>query len=177
MPDTTHGARQADVAEIDKLRDMILDIRIAMVTTEGRDGAMHSRPMHLQDATPDGDLWFATSRSSTLVEEIHENARMLVTFAEPGSNRYAVVRGEGRVLRDEAKIRELWNPSLKTWFPDGPGDPDLTLIHVKGEEGDYWDAPSGPVKLVKFMTGFLTGSRPDGGERVKVDLGSGTSAT
>lgn len=173
MSESSHDTQHDDVAALDTLRDMILDIRIAMVTTEGHDSVMHSRPMHLQDATPDGDLWFATSRSSKLVEEIHEDARMLVTFAEPGSNRYAVVRGAGRVVRDEAKIRELWNPSLETWFPDGPGDPELTLIHVIGAEGDYWDAPSGPSRIVKFVKGFLTGSRPDGGERVTVDLGAG----
>ncbi|HYW31697.1 MAG TPA: pyridoxamine 5'-phosphate oxidase family protein [Gemmatimonas sp.] len=174
MADTAHATRHDDAESVDKLREMITDIRIAMVTTEGRDGAMHSRPMHLQEAESGGDLWFATSMSSALVQELREDARMLVTFAEPGSNRYAVVRGEGRVERDMEKIQELWNPSLQTWFPNGPTDPDLTLIHVKAKEGDYWDAPSGPARLVKFVAGFLGGSRPDGGERVKVDLGAHT---
>ncbi len=47
-----------DDAALGTLRDMVMDIRVAMITTEGTDGAMHSRPMYLQQVEEDGDLWF-----------------------------------------------------------------------------------------------------------------------
>lgn len=154
----------------EKLRELIMDIRVAMVTTVGANGELHARPMYAQQALPDGDLWFATSRASSLVEELRHRARVLVTFANPNDQRYVVVRGEGYVHHDTAKIEELWNPGMKAWFPAGHTDPDLTLVRVQAERADFWDSPSAPVRLVQFVTALATGSRPHGGERVSVDL-------
>ncbi|MES3034331.1 MAG: pyridoxamine 5'-phosphate oxidase family protein [Gemmatimonadota bacterium] len=159
-----------DDAALGTLRDMVMDIRVAMITTEGTDGAMHSRPMYLQQVEEDGDLWFATSGGSPLAEQVRHDARVLATFAEPDDHKFAVIRGTAALVRDPAKVEELWNPGMKAWFPNGPTDPEITLVHVRAEHGDYWDAPGGPARIVKFAAALLTGTRPDGGERVHLDL-------
>jgi len=161
----------ADDAEaMSRLRDLITNIRIAMVTTEGADGTLHSRPMYAQQAEADGDLWFATSRGSDLVKELREKARILATFSDTSSQRYVVIRGEGHEHNDQAKIQELWNPRMAAWFPSGPNDPDLTLVHLHAERADVWDSPSGPSRLIRYVTALVTGSTPDGGDRLSVDL-------
>jgi len=172
MADKQINTTADDAEAMSRLRDLIMDIRVAMVTTEGADGALHSRPMYAQQAEADGDLWFATSRTSDLVKELRDKARILATFSDTGSQRYVVIRGEGHMHHDQAKIKELWNPKMEAWFPDGPTDPDLTLVHLKAERADVWDAPSGPARLINYVTALVTGSTPERGERMRVDLES-----
>lgn len=171
MADNSHGA-SGDAAALDTLREMVMDIRVAMITTEGTDGTMHSRPMYLQQVDADGDLWFATSGASPLAEQVRDDARVLATFAQPDDHAFAVIRGTAELVNDRARIEELWNPGMKAWFPEGPSDPDITLVHVRAEHGDYWDAPGGPARMVKYAAALLTGTRPDGGDRVHLDLGA-----
>ena len=71
-----------------------------------------------------------------------------------------------------AKIAELWNVKMEAWFPEGPTDPDLTLVHLRAERADVWDAPSGPARLINYVTALVTGSTPETGDRIGVDLGS-----
>jgi len=163
----------ADDAEaMSRLRDLIMDIRVAMVTTEGADGALHSRPMYAQQTEDDGDIWFATSRDSDLVKELQEKARIIATFSDTSSHRYVVIRGDGHVNHDQTKIQELWNPKMEAWFPNGPTDPALTLVHLQAERADVWDSPAGPSRLINYVTALVTGSTPKVGERMQVDLTS-----
>ena len=168
-----HDAESAVTTEQDalgKLRDLIKDIRVAMVITTDDQGELHTRPMYAQQAETDGDLWFATSTSSSLVRELRDNMRILATFSEPDDQRYVVVRGEGFVNHDQAKIEELWNPGMKAWFPAGPADPDIALVRVEAHRAEYWDSPSAPVRWVQFVAALATGSRPKGGTHEELSL-------
>lgn len=167
-----------NTAALARLREIVTDVKIAMITTAGTDGVMNSRPMYLQEMEEGGDLWFATSEDSALAEQIRANDRVLAAFAKPSDNVFAVVRGTALLHRDPAKVAELWNAGMKAWFPNGPSDPAITLVQVHAEHGDYWDAPGGPARLVTYIGALLTGTRPDGGERGHVDIGEtgGTSS-
>ena len=167
--DTTH-ATVSDHDALGKLRELIKDIRIAMLTTQGKGGELHTRPMYAQQSETDGDLWFATSKSSSLIQQLREQARILATFASPGDQRYVVVHGTGIVRHDQAKIDELWNPGMKAWFPVGPTDPDIALVKVEAHRAEYWDSPAAPVRCVQFVTALATGSRPKGGEHAEISL-------
>ena len=159
-----------DHAALERLQKIVTDVRVAMITTKGTDGEMHSRPMYLQEMQQNGTLWFATSDDSPLAAQIRDDARVIATFADPSDRRFAVIRGRASLHRDPARIAELWNAGMQAWFPDGPSDPSITLVRMHGEHGDYWDAPGRPAGVVEFLGALLTGTRPDGGERVHVDM-------
>ena len=170
MSKGTTDSAAGELDAIATLRELIKDIRIAMVTTAGDDGELHSRPMYAQQTEFDGDLWFATSKSSSLVRELRDHTKILATFSDPGDQRYVVVRGEGFVRHDQAKIEELWNPTMKAWFPGGPTDPDIALVRVDAQRAEYWDSPAAPVRWVQFVTALATGSRPKGSNHEELDL-------
>lgn len=155
---------------VEKVRELIDDIKVAMLTTTDSNGALQSRPMYTQQTEFDGDLWFATSNSSTLVAELRQNPAVLVQYANPESQRFVVISGDAVISRDQAKIDELWNPSLKMWFKGGPTDPDLTLVRISSQRADFWDSPAAPVRWFQFLAGVATGKRPSGDERGAVDL-------
>jgi general stress protein 26 len=155
---------------VEKVRELISDIKVAMLTTTDATGGLHSRPMYTQQTEFDGDIWFATSKSSSLVTELQHNSAVLVNYANPESQRFVVVTGNGVVVRDQAKIDELWNPALKMWFSGGPTDPDLTLVRIESRRADFWDSPAAPVRWFQFLTGVATGKRPSGDTRGAVEL-------
>jgi len=135
------------------------------------DGTLHSRPMSTQRVETDGDLWFFTRASAPKVGEIEREHQVNVSYAKPGDQRYVSVSGRAVVVRDRAKIEELWNPVLKAWFPKGLEDPDIALLKVSAERAEYWDSPSSAVAhAVSFIKAVVTGTPANPGENEKIDL-------
>jgi general stress protein 26 len=151
--------------DIKKLRKLIKDIRVAMLTTVAQDGALRSRPMATADIEFDGDLWFFTRASSPKTEELMEDQRVNVSFSDPDDNRYVSVSGRATLVRDREKVRDLWSPFHRAWFPEGKKDPDLALIKIIVDRAEYWDAPASKMVHLAWLTrAALTGegaSAPD----------------
>lgn len=166
-------AHKHDKTDIEKLRELIKGIRVAMLTTTDTDGHLRSRPMMTQDADKfDGDVWFFTDHDSAKIGEIERDRHVNVSYSDPDSQRYVSLSGTASLLRDQAKARELWSPIAKGWYPDGPEDPKLALLRVRVEKAEYWDTPSGKmIQLAGFLKAVATGERLDyAGENEKIDL-------
>ena len=75
-------------------------------------------------------------------------------------------------MRDRAAIHEHWQETMRTWFPNGKDDPDLALIKVTPEYGEYWDAPSSTMlHAYGYAKAAMTGKPPHRpGDEAKVDL-------
>jgi general stress protein 26 len=156
---------------IEKLNGLIKDIDFAMLTTVDTDGVLRSRPMSTQEAEFDGTLWFFTSDKTHKVEEIERDNRVNASYAEPKDNVYVSVSGMASIVKEKAKMEELWNPILKAWFPKGLDDPNICLLKVDVEQAEYWDSPSSTlVQIVGFVKALVTGQRADGGENEKINL-------
>lgn len=157
--------------EIAKLREMIQDIRLAMLTTIEDDGSLRSRPMAAQQTEEDVDLWFFSYGGSPKAQEVRRDDRVNVSFAANDENRWISVSGRAKIVRDQAKMDELWKPILKAWFPKGLDEPDLALIKVEVEQAEYWDSSSSKmVQVVGFVKAVVTGEAYEPGDDVKLDL-------
>jgi len=151
--------------QLNTLKEKIKDIRLAMLTSQETDGDFHSRPMYTHDMDEDGTLWFFTYQDSNKVREIERNNRISLTFSDDGAETYVSVSGTAEVVKDKKKIDELWSDALKTWFPNGKDDPQVTLLKIKTHQGEYWDRPGGKMmKLFEVAKGALTG-QPDTTQR------------
>lgn len=155
--DATTAMRERE-EHIRKLRELIKDIRIAMLTTEEQDGTLHSRPMATQRQEFDGDLWFFTYKDSAKVYEVERDRHVNVAYVQPDEDRYVSVAGRAQLVEDRDKIDELWHPDLKAFFPEGKDDPRIALLKVDVERAQYWDSPSGAVvKLVGLAKALAKG--------------------
>lgn len=156
---------------IAKLRDLIMDIDFAMLTTRAADGTLRSRPMSTQQAEFDGTLWFFTGQGTDKTLEIAQDQQVNVAYVDKDDQVYVSVSGTARVIDDRAKARELWQPAHKAWFPGGVDDPDLRLIRVDVTGAEYWDSPSSAVvHLVGFVKAVATGERYEPGENRQLRL-------
>lgn len=155
-----------------KIAALIKEIDFGMLTTVDAEGRLHSRPMSTnKEVEFDGDVWFFTYASTPKVYEIERRPYVNVAFSDPKGQTYVSLSGRAELVRDRAKLEELWKPELKAWFPKGLDEPDIALLKINADQGEYWDAPSSivahAISLVKAVT---TGSAAHAGENEKVDM-------
>jgi general stress protein 26 len=159
---TMTATAQTRANDLQKIRELIKDIDFCMLTTTDESGDLHSRPMSANGEVDDnGDIWFFTNASSHKVTEIEQLPKVNVSFADPDDQRYVSVSGTAQLVRDRAKIDELWKPEFKMWFPEGKEDPEIALLRVSLEKAEYWDSPSSTIGYVlSFASSLVTGKQP-----------------
>lgn len=155
-----------------KLREIVKAVDICMLTTVDEGGDLHSRPMsNNRDVEFDGDLWFFTYGSSHKVDEVGRVPKVNASFADVKEQQYASVSGRAEIVRDRAKIEELWQPQLKAWFPEGVDTPDLALLKVTAERAEYWDGSQSFIShAVSLVSSLVTGKPAELGENEKLEL-------
>lgn len=147
-----------------KLIETLRKFDTVMVTTTAQNGTMHARPMAVAEVDDAGELWFVTAKDSAKCEEVKADARAVVTGQEGG--RYCSVSGRIDVIADRERVRALWKEAWKVWFPEGKEDPNIVLMRVRPEIGEYWDnrGTQGVRYLFEAARALLNGQSAD--ERV-----------
>lgn len=122
---------------IETLRALINSMRVAMLTTTGTDGRLHSRPMMPARHDFDGDLWFFSLETAPLITEVQAHPAVNVAYVAP--QQFISVCGTGEVVLDRKKMELLWKDELKSWFSEGLATANLVLLRIAVEEAEYWD--------------------------------------
>lgn len=157
--------------DLNALFEKIKDIQIAMLSTVEPDGTIRSRPMRHMQAKEEGVLYFFTGHDSSKADEIKNDSHVNLSYAQPDDNLYVSVSGRAQVYRDQQKIDELWNPLLKSWFPEGKEDPNISILKVTIDQAEYWDSPnSAVVHLYGVVKAAITGEPAHPGENKKINL-------
>jgi general stress protein 26 len=153
-------------AAYEKVRGLLADFPIAfMITTT--DGGSDARPIGVvgDHGAFDGTLWFITDRRSNKVSQIAHGAGTLLVFQNDERGTYLHLSGQATVVEDPQRLRELYTPVQRTWFPDGPDDPNITLIRFDAREAHYWEGHQSTVRLVlAFVKAVVTGSPGSSGD-------------
>ncbi len=162
----------SDDEKLAKIRELVTKIDIGMLTTIDENGDLHSRPMSVNGEVEfDGDLWFFTYGSSHKASEIEGDQRVNVSFSQAQSQTYVSLSGNAKLVRDADKISEIWQPSLKAWFPDGVETNDIALLKVEVEKAQYWDSSGeATAYVVGIAKGVVAHEPAKDGENEKVDL-------
>ncbi len=142
--------------------ELIQKFDTAMMTTQGRDGHMHSRPMATQKPQPDSPIWFVGALDSAKIEDLQKDPRINLSYYNPGSRAWVSLSGKARLDQNQEKIRQLWQEDWKIWFPEGPEQPGLVLIDVTAETATYWESEHGRIATwVSMAKAYVKGEQPD----------------
>ncbi|WP_128544624.1 pyridoxamine 5'-phosphate oxidase family protein [Larkinella soli] len=153
-----------------KVSELVEQIRIGMLTTQNEQGRLVSRPMAAMKFDEEGNLWFLTKSHSPKTDHIDRNYQVNVAFAHPDKASYVSISGEAQELHDRAKIEEIWSPMAKPWFPEGKDDPELAVLKVHTETAEYWDSTSSRmIRLFEMARAALTGDTYKEGENKLVE--------
>jgi general stress protein 26 len=143
-----------------KLQELLEEFDVAMLVTRTAEGELRARPMALAEAEPDGTVWFLSDRRSAKVEELERDAHVAVTMQS--KTKFVSLSGAAAPVEDRPRVARLWKATWQAWFPGGQDDPNLVLLRVDGQAGEYWDSSgaSGVKYLVEAGKALLTGTRP-----------------
>lgn len=153
----------------EKIKDLADDIKTCMLCTY-KNGKLQSRPMSVQEIDDDGNLWFLSDKNSNKNDEINMDPKVEIFFAQP-HDKFLTLHGNATILYDRRKIKELWNPIIKVWMPEGEDDPNLSIIKVTPEDGYYWNNKNGKMAaLAKMTISLVTGKTMDDGIEGNLEL-------
>jgi len=140
-----------------RLRKLIKGARVVMLTTLAGDGRLRTRPM-MTGEFDEGALWFLTRAPSGKAADIADNQRVNLAYAAPKNDRYVSVSGVATIVRDAARVRDLWEREHKAWFTGGKNDPELAVLRVQVEQVEHWDVKSG--RMVPLAGPFEAAAKP-----------------
>ncbi len=159
------SAPLTDAAKREHFLELLNQFSTAMLVTHGNGGQIRSRPMAVARVERDGRIWFITGAETGKVHEIETNARVHIT-AQNERDAYLSLNGHAELVRDPAIVAELWQEPFRVWFPDGKDDPNIELILVHPEEGEFWDIEGMNKVRYHFDAAktYVTGTTPGVGE-------------
>ena len=148
--------------QAERFHDLLKNFDTAVLLTHGEGTHYRARPMAVACVDDNCDLWFITGEDSAKVHEIERDTRVQV-ICQDGRASCVSIAGRASLIQDRAKIRQLWKPSYRVWFPQGPEDPTIVLIHVAGEQGEYWDntGANGLLYMYRAIKAMMTHTTPE----------------
>jgi len=148
---------------IEKLKELSSKAKTCFFCTKSLNGIPFAvRPMSVQKLDDDGNFWFLSAKDSHKNSEIEMSSSVQLLFQGSAHSGFLSVSGQATISTDKEKIKELWEPLVKTWFTEGVNDPRISVIKVEPIDGYYWDNKHGNmIALIKMATGAALGKTLD----------------
>ena len=144
---------------IKKIREVVGDApNCFFCTKSATSGSNAARPMNVRSVDDEGNLWFLSASDSHKNREIGIDPTVHLYFQGSKHSDFLHLSGRATISTDRARIHELWEPLIRTWFTEGKDDPRITVIKVIPTHGYYWDTKHGnAVAGVKMLIGSMIG--------------------
>lgn len=168
MSETSHTDKSE--AELqDRAWELAELIGTCMFTTwDGK--RQRSRPMAATVKRDEHALYFLTDAGSEKVWEAKEFPTVSAIFADVGGNKFVSISGEATIENDRAKIKALWTPFAKAWWPSAD-DPSIRLVTMTPVDAEIWDSPNKLIAAAVMLKAAATGQqRPKLGDNARVPI-------
>lgn len=159
--------------QLDKIQAVIKDVKFAMMSTTNKKGDIHAWPMTTNEVNLNNkEIWFIGDKSSDLVKDIKDDARIGLSYATQDEKNYVSVSANVELPDDKAKLDELWSPVYDAFFANGKEDENVQLIKVVPHGVECWLSGSTVVNMFKMAAAALQDGKTaeDMGETFSVSL-------
>lgn len=162
QPEDNHQDLSGSAA-VAKIKELVKKAETCFFCTEiATPGSSTARPMSVQEVDDSGDLWFLSADDSHKNLEVAADPSVKLYFQGSAHSHFLFIKGRASISYDRERIKELWEPIIKTWFTGGVDDPRISIIRVTPIVGHYWDNKHGTtVAGVKMLIGAMTGQTLD----------------
>jgi general stress protein 26 len=144
-------ARRIDMSEQrngERIWDIIERVGVCMLTTQAA-GRLRARPLEARLDRKAGLIFAVTDVHSAKQDEIEAAPDVGLVVIEAKAKAYLSITARACVMRDTAKIAQVWRKTDEAWWPGGPSDPNVCLL---------WDGPASTARTVfEFAKAWLTG--------------------
>ncbi len=136
---------------IQKLKAYVSRFRVGMLGTVEDGMNITFRPMSHVNIDDVGNIWFFISTRSDQAKNIENNPEIHLFYIKESDNIYLSIRAIAHLNHDKNRIREIYNPFVKAWFPKGIRDPSLALLMVQPYEAEYWTNTEGRLTSSQIL--------------------------
>lgn len=155
---------------VEKIKELVSRSRVGMLGTL-EEGFTRFRPMSHVDIDDEGKIWFFTSKDSWKAAEIQRTPTVQLIYINESDSIYLRMDGMAHITVDQQRMKELFNPFVKAWFPKGLKDPSLALLVFDPVEIEYWaNDDSKVLTYMKILSASVTGAPPSIGEHGKMTV-------
>jgi general stress protein 26 len=154
----------------DRVWNMIEKVGVCMLTTRAA-GGLRARPLEARPDRTAGLIFAVTDVRSAKQDEIEVAPDVGLVFIDTKAKAYLSVTARACVMRDTAKIAQVWRKTDEVWWRGGPNDPDVCLLRIEPLTAELWDGPASAARTAfEFVKAWLTGEEPSLGENRKVTV-------
>ena len=137
---------------IDKIREMVKDVKYAMMTTITSEGHLHACPMTTSETSLGAkEVWFIGDKQSEAVANIKNNPQVNLSYSCLQDKDYVSINGKAELVEDQDKLDELWSPVYNAFYEHGKEDPNVQLIKVVPHGAEYWRSGNSVINAVKMV--------------------------
>jgi general stress protein 26 len=155
---------------VEKLRELTSKCNVCMLGTFDNESRVTFRPMAHVDVDDLGNIWFFVGVNSPKAAQVNANPNVYLNFSCESESTYLTIEGVASISNiNRDRMKELFTPFVKSWFPDGLNDPQLGLMVVHPLEIDYWvNDESKILTYIKMLTKTIAGSKEMAAEHGKI---------
>jgi general stress protein 26 len=156
QPEENRDNLQAQEA-IEKIKELVEKGQNCFFrTTPSTDQSNGARPMNVRQVDDEGNLWFLIAKDSFTYQDLTADPSVELFFQGSKHSDFLHLKGQITISCDQEKLKDLWEPVIRTWFTGGIDDPRIAIIQVEPLEGYYWDTKHGnAVAGIKMMIGAV----------------------
>lgn len=135
------------------------------------EGDIRTRPMSGHLDRDHHRLLFITHRHTGIIAAALRSPSVSVAISHEDRNFYAAISCSASEVPGRETLQQVWTPMASAWFPNGPDDPDATLLALTPTSAEIWDGPSSSVLVAfKLATAKILGRTPDLGVNATIDM-------
>lgn len=128
---------------INAAKEIITPSHTCALITLDDEGLSRVRMMETLPIDDDFTLWFGTNPISRKVEQIKNDARVTVYYADATSTGYVMIQGKAILVNDPIEKEKHWKEGWQSYYPNK--EKDFILIKVIPES----------LEVVSYMHGIM----------------------
>lgn len=110
-----------------------------MMTTVGKNGELHSRPMlHNKTLEINDTLYFFSMKNAMKIHDLDSNPVISLTYQQSDKGGFIQIYGNGYVEDNPEKMAPHWDKQLDAWWPGGAHTEGICMIRVEIKWIRYW---------------------------------------
>lgn len=159
--------------QIDKVQEVVKDVKFAMMSTTNKKGDIHAWPMTTSETSIGAkEIWFIGDKTSDVVKDIQDDPRVGLTYATQDAKNYVSISGDAKLVNDQDKLNELWSPVYNAFYAHGKEDESIQLIKVVPHGIECWISGNSAVNMFKMATAAVQDGKTvdDLGETFSISL-------
>ena len=117
---------------------LIEESKITMLGTNGEDGFPNIKAMMNLKHEGLGEFWFSTNTSSKRVQQLKNDNRACIYFADKKNFKGLMLIGTIEILQNIESKKMLWSEGCEVYYPLGVEDPNYSVLYFKAKRGNYY---------------------------------------